>query len=300
MSASSGTSSWAVPPAIPARPSRSCGCRSCSPGQSRLPKNHYHLVFDVNEVRTDITRVRNFSNLGITEKEAAALGNEALLPGSKPGPEPRAGCAMAMIEVDHEMRAHREALCDIGPHVVELGPHRIVLIDSARRRHPLRTAGGMWELLKQWWEMATKTPRPSSAAPRTAKGCPDEAYAVAVAASNRPRPRGRHRGPARSRSISPVVPMPWFLRRRPVRPKPRRQRGGWRGTPEAILTCAARIPGGSAGRAPGARIPLPRAAATCSMKASRVAAQRTSSAPSPGLERHGGPTSSSPVTPPPQ
>ena len=134
---------------------------------------------------------------------------------------------MAMIEVDHEMRPPR-ALCDIGPHVVELGPHRIVLIDSAHDVGiPSGTAGGAWELLKQWWEMATKTPRPSSAAPRTAKGVSDEAYAVAVAALE----SAPAEGVVIAALHAPLVnlaggQMPWFLRET-TRPSQTAQAAWW-------------------------------------------------------------------------
>lgn len=199
-----------------------------TPGNHDYRKNHYHLVFDVNEVRTDITRVRNFSNLGITEKEAAALGNELYFPGRSQVPNLGAGRAMAMIEVDHEMRAHREALCDIGPHVVELGPHRIVLIDSAHDVGiPSGTAGGAWELLKQWWGNGDEDTTTLIGGSPNCEGVSDEAYAVAVAALE----SAPAEGVVIAALHAPLVnlaggQMPWFLRET-TRPSQAAQAAWW-------------------------------------------------------------------------
>lgn len=121
---------------------------------------------------------------------------------------------MAMIEVDHEMRAHREALCDIGPHVVELGPHRIVLIDSAHDVGiPSGTAGGAWELLKQWWGNGDEDTTTLIGGSPNCEGVSDEAYAVAVAALE----SAPAEGVVIAALHAPLVnlaggQMPWFLR----------------------------------------------------------------------------------------
>lgn len=89
MSASSGTSSWAVPTAIPPQAVEELRVPILlTPGNHDYRKNHYRLVFNINEVHTDITRVRNFSNLGITRRKRRRWGTSSTS-GSKPGPEPR-------------------------------------------------------------------------------------------------------------------------------------------------------------------------------------------------------------------
>lgn len=162
-----------------------------TPGNHDYRRNHYHLVFDVNVGSLDLTRVRNFSNLGITEKQAMALGNALYFPGRDEVPNLGKDRAIAMIEIDDEMSAFREAICEIGPHVAQFGPHRLVLIDSAHEVGiPGSTASGLWELIKQWWGSGSEDTTTLIGGSPNCEGVSDDEYALAVEALEGAPPQG--------------------------------------------------------------------------------------------------------------
>lgn len=121
-------------------------------GNHDYRRSPYHLVFDVSVAGADLSRVRNFSNLALLEKEAMALTNALSFPGSSEVPDVGQSAAMAMVAVDPALRPFQEALAPREPHVVALGKHRLVLLDSAHDVGMPGSAGdAVWEKIKDWW-----------------------------------------------------------------------------------------------------------------------------------------------------
>lgn len=116
-----------------------------TPGNHDYRRNAYRLVFDlhvsVGPLGKDLERVTNFGSLGIRQQDAVALtnrldptwlaehaGNPAI--GDQSVRNLSSSAAAAMVEIDHEMSEYRKFLGEPGTYVVELGDHRLVMVDS--------------------------------------------------------------------------------------------------------------------------------------------------------------------------
>ena len=116
-----------------------------TPGNHDYRRHAYRLVFDlhvsVGPVGKDLERVTNFGSLGIRQQDAVALtnrldptwlaehsGNPAI--GDQSVRNMSSSAAAAMVEIDHEMAEYRQFLGEPGTYVVELGDHRLVMVDS--------------------------------------------------------------------------------------------------------------------------------------------------------------------------
>jgi hypothetical protein len=116
-----------------------------TPGNHDYRKHAYRLVFDlhvsVGPLGKDLERVTNFGSLGIRQQDAVALtnrldptwlaehvGDPAI--GDQSVRNLSSSAAAAMVEIDHEMSEYRRFLGEPGTYVVELGDHRLVMVDS--------------------------------------------------------------------------------------------------------------------------------------------------------------------------
>ena len=144
---SSSDSSCSARRPAPTSPTWSrCGCRSSSP-----PATTTTAVTPTGSCSTctcrsgplgkDLERVTNFGSLGIRQQDAVALtnrldptwlaehvGNPAI--GDQSVRNLSSSAAAEMVEIDHEMAEYRQFLGEPGTYVVELGDHRLVMVDS--------------------------------------------------------------------------------------------------------------------------------------------------------------------------
>ncbi|HYN66036.1 MAG TPA: metallophosphoesterase [Ornithinibacter sp.] len=116
-----------------------------TPGNHDYRKHAYTLVFDlhvsVGPLGKDVARVTHFGSYGIRKQDAVALTNR-LDPGwlAEAAGNPSLGdqsvrnlsssAGAAMVEIDREMSEYRRFLGEPGTYVVELGDHRLVMVDS--------------------------------------------------------------------------------------------------------------------------------------------------------------------------
>jgi len=122
-----------------------------APGNHDYRKNPYDLLFDVNLLGLkDLGRARTYSGLHLLDDEAKAL-NKALT--GHEVPNRNSDEAADMVAIDHGMRAWQLALAPLGPHVVPLGRHRVVLIDSA---HDVGTVTEILDAIRVWWGSASE------------------------------------------------------------------------------------------------------------------------------------------------
>ena len=146
MPSSSGSWSSARLPGRTSPTSSRSGSRSSSlPGNHDYRRHAYRLVFDlhvgVGPIGKDLERVTHFGAYGIRQPDAVALTNRldptwlAEFAGNPAigdqhvrnvGPDGSA----RMVEIDDEMAEYRRFLGDLGTYVVELGDHRLVMVDS--------------------------------------------------------------------------------------------------------------------------------------------------------------------------
>ncbi len=113
------------------------------PGNHDYRKHPYKLIFDLHvdtrilgpEIGTDLKRFTNFSSYNLALADAKVLAAkleglpDVLLPlGHVANVSPEG--AARMVEVDREIEAHREFLSDRTSYVVQLGNHRVVMLDS--------------------------------------------------------------------------------------------------------------------------------------------------------------------------
>ncbi len=155
-----------------------------TPGNHDYRRHPYHLVFDVEAAGLDLTRVRNFSNLALLEREAMALTNALCFPGATEVPKFGKDGALRMVQIDPQVSAFRRALAEPGPHVAELGKHRVVLVDSAHDvGMPDSVGDALWEVVKQWWNgSGDEDLFTLIGGSPNCEGVDDAEYAVAVAA----------------------------------------------------------------------------------------------------------------------
>lgn len=76
-----------------------------------------------------LARVRNTSSYGLSDDDAAVLAKAVA--GTSDIPTAQPDEAAAMVAVDKQNWPYRRYLNELGKYVVELGPHRVVMIDSA-------------------------------------------------------------------------------------------------------------------------------------------------------------------------
>lgn len=114
------------------------------PGNHDYRRHPYRLIFDLHvggALGVDLDRVKNFSGLGLRQVDATALanrmdpswlseftGNPAL--GDDTVPNLSADAAARMVAIDPDATPYRRFLNDSGTYVVELGEHRILMVDS--------------------------------------------------------------------------------------------------------------------------------------------------------------------------
>ena len=116
-----------------------------TPGNHDYRRNSYRLIFDLHEsvgpIGKDFERVTHFGSYGIRQPDAIALTNRldpTWLAEATDNPalgdqgvrNVSASAAGEMVEIDRDMREYRQFLGDPGTYVVELGDHRLVMIDS--------------------------------------------------------------------------------------------------------------------------------------------------------------------------
>jgi predicted MPP superfamily phosphohydrolase len=103
------------------------------PGNHDYRKHPYALVFDLHDdilgIGHDFKRINNYSTYNLVQDDAVALWNALF--GGDGVPNVDGEHAAQMVEVDASARIYRETLADRGSYVVELGDHRIAMIDSA-------------------------------------------------------------------------------------------------------------------------------------------------------------------------
>ena len=97
-------------------------------GNHDYRKNPYLLLFDVDLGPGDTPDVKNFSGYNIDWLNARVLSRGDTIPETQ---ERSVENAAKMVEVDTENRPFRTHLVVPGPYVVELGPHRVAMIDSS-------------------------------------------------------------------------------------------------------------------------------------------------------------------------
>jgi hypothetical protein len=109
-----------------------------TPGNHDYRKHPYHLVFDLHlDVVGDVRRIKNHQPYNLSQVDAAILVNRL----DPIGPIGAAlgdrfvhnlgvDAAARMVELDPQMEAYRTFLHDPGPYVVELGKHRLAMLDS--------------------------------------------------------------------------------------------------------------------------------------------------------------------------
>lgn len=116
-----------------------------TPGNHDYRRHAYRLVFDlhasVGPFGKDLERVTHFGSFGIRQADAIALtnrldptwlaeatGNPAL--GDQSVRNLSTSAAAEMVEIDRDMREYRQFLGDPGTYVVQIGDHRLVMVDS--------------------------------------------------------------------------------------------------------------------------------------------------------------------------
>ncbi len=158
-----------------------------TPGNHDYRVNPYRLVFDLRMLAHDWKRVRNFSGIALLEKEARDLDNALYSPGATEVADLSPGDAESMIAIDAALRPFREALADPEPYVVELGPHRVVMLDSA---HDVGGADSLAEalgkLVEQWWGSGDEDFATLTGGSPNCEGIDDAEYAAALAAIEAP------------------------------------------------------------------------------------------------------------------
>lgn len=158
-----------------------------TPGNHEYRRAPYHLVFDVELAGIGVRRIRNFSGYHLREPDAMALGNALYFPGGSHVPGLGRADAEAMVAVEPTLRTFREQLADTTPHVVELGPHRIVLVDSA---HDVGMVTSIWDAVRAWFGTLDEDEATFVGGSPNCEGVSDEEYAVAVAALSQAPPEG--------------------------------------------------------------------------------------------------------------
>jgi hypothetical protein len=123
-----------------------------------VPGNHdyrlhpYFLVFDV-KVGPFTHRFHNFPDYNMLEADALALWT-ALFGGVEDGvPTLDSDSAARQVAIDPEVRPFHESLADKGSYVVELGKHRIAMIDSA---HDVGVVDSPWEAIAEYLGFASE------------------------------------------------------------------------------------------------------------------------------------------------
>ena len=113
-----------------------------TPGNHDYRREPYELVFDLNltlvnagplgRVSRDVERVKNFSVYNIRQEDAEALQDVLNGGDGDDAGTPNLGVdrAARMVELVPDMEAHERHLGPLGTFVVELGKHRLVMIDS--------------------------------------------------------------------------------------------------------------------------------------------------------------------------
>lgn len=152
-------------------------------GNHDYRRRPYHLVFDVAVAGKELTRVRDFSNLALREREAMALTNALSFPGGTEVPDVGKQTAMNMVAIDKTLRPYQECLAPRSPHVAALGKHRVVVLDSAHDLGmPGSSAEAAWEAIKSWWGSGDENFTTLVGGSPNCEGIDDEEYATAVTA----------------------------------------------------------------------------------------------------------------------
>ena len=105
------------------------------PGNHDYRKHPYRLIFDLNIkvvglALKDLERVKNYSGYRLNNEEAKELANR-LEGGSGVGvPNYSADEAGRMVAIDNENLPYRTFLGPRGSYLLELGPHKIVMLDT--------------------------------------------------------------------------------------------------------------------------------------------------------------------------
>jgi Calcineurin-like phosphoesterase len=106
------------------------------PGNHDYRNNPYRLVFDLNAKwgglsTLDVRRVHNHFGYSLKAEDAAALGRRLDGMTTDDVPNLSAGQAAPMVDVDKQMSAYEAFIGAKGSYVLELGPHRIVMLDTS-------------------------------------------------------------------------------------------------------------------------------------------------------------------------
>ncbi len=108
------------------------------PGNHDYRKHPYKLIFDLHigklGIGKDIERIKNFTGYNLPQKDAQVL--ESLLDklpdifgtGQVVNVSPEG--AARMVEVDREIKAYKEVLSDRESYIIQLGSHRIAMLNS--------------------------------------------------------------------------------------------------------------------------------------------------------------------------
>jgi hypothetical protein len=127
---------------------------STVPGNHDYRKHPYHLIFDVRLdlqiFGIDVKRITEYSGYNLGKDDAIALWHELHSSKSLPAvlgavPNLDVDEAAQMLAIDPSIRAYRECLADRASYVVQLGDHRIILLDSA---HDIRVLTSVTEALR--------------------------------------------------------------------------------------------------------------------------------------------------------
>ncbi|HRW19654.1 MAG TPA: metallophosphoesterase [Dermatophilaceae bacterium] len=154
-----------------------------TPGNHDYRLHPYRLVFDLRALHKDWHRVRNFSGIALLEKEARDLDNALYNPGATEVADLSPSSAESMIAIDTALRAYREAFGDTEPHVAVLGPHRIVMVDSAHDVGGADSLGGaLLKLVEQWWGSGDEDFATLTGGSPNCEGIDDAEYAALVGA----------------------------------------------------------------------------------------------------------------------
>jgi hypothetical protein len=120
-----------------------------TPGNHDYRKHPYKHIFDLKihiaGIPKDVHRFDNYSPYNLPKDDAVVLTNH--LDGRTVSTVPNLSPAAAarMVEVDAEIKPFKTFLADGGSYVVQLGPHRLAMVDSAH------DVGIVTELIKGAW-----------------------------------------------------------------------------------------------------------------------------------------------------
>ena len=108
-------------------------------GNHDYRKHAYKLIFDIyignDVIGDDVATIKNYGAFNLHEDEARSLERRLSARPDVPPDFPfndnlSPSQASRMVEVDEDLRTHRQHLSDKTSYVVALGPHRVAMIDS--------------------------------------------------------------------------------------------------------------------------------------------------------------------------